>query len=66
VISEEQAIKDLDDFLEKNPHLKKDQERITKILEKAHPDNRLEVIMMMLFGEQTALLKNLNELITLI
>lgn len=65
MISEEQAIENLEVFLNEHPHLRKDQERIEEILNKAHPDNRLEVIMMMLFGKQTELLKHLNELITI-
>ena len=64
--SKEQALKDLDDFLDKHPHLREQQNRINEILENTHPDKRLEVIMLMLFGKQTELTKQLTKLTSLI
>jgi len=44
----EKAEKQLQDFLEENPHLKKEQEKIDKILNKTPKDKRLEVMAIML------------------
>ena len=60
--SKEQALKDLDDFLEKHPHLQEYQNRINEILDNTHPDKRLEVILLMLFGKQSELITQLTKL----
>ena len=64
--SKEQASKELKDFLESHPHLQEYQNRIDNILEKTHPDKRLEVLMIMLCGKQTELLTELTKLTTMV
>lgn len=66
MLTEKEAIKQRDVFLKEHPNLKEYQKRIDDILKKTHPDKRMEVIGMMLVGEQSKLLKNLTDLTSLL
>jgi hypothetical protein len=59
------AEKELQDFLEENPHLKKDQEKITELLLKTNSDQRLEVLNILISSKLLELQKQLSNLLDL-
>lgn len=58
----ENAIKKRDEFLEANPHLKKNQEKIDEILDKCVESDRLQVVKVMLSASLMDLKKEFQKL----
>jgi len=59
----EEAKKDLEDFLNKHPHMREKQKEIDRILNNTPDEDRLTVVLMLLAGSQNDLLNALKELV---
>lgn len=62
----EKAYKNLEEFLEANPHMRDQQDKINEMLKNTHPDKKLEVLFMMMsikLSEQVKLLNSLQKLL---
>lgn len=66
-MNHKEAVEKRDKFLEKNPHMKEYQTELENILSKCKPEDRMEVLGIMLgcklneFSEQLLKLKDINE-----